>query len=189
MKFSIISVLVVASTASAAAVPYLIPRAPGAYKAYYPRQAASINSTLSTINTNVLALTQTVTAYTGGLIAAAGVASKESTLDTSIKTATTAVSGMPKLSSAESKNMLASVNTLTPNIQKTITALVAKKAQFTSAGVGGTVATDIKNLQTSTDALGKALSNIASDDTKADADKALATIDASFKEASAAFAA
>lgn len=188
MKFSIISVLVVASTASAAAVPYLTPRAPG-YKAYYPRQAASINSTLSTINTNVLALTKTVTDYTGGLIAAAGVASKESTLDTSIKAATTAVGGMQKLSTADSKNLLASVNTLTPNIQKTISALVAKKAQFTSAGIGGTVATDIKNLQTSTDALGAALVNIASDDTKPDAQKALVSIDDSFKQASAAFAA
>lgn len=96
---------------------------------------------------------------------------------------------MTKLSPADSQALIGTVGTLTPNIQATVKALTDKKQQFSAAGLTGTVSTDIKNLQTDTDALGKALVGIASDDSKTQATQSLTTIDESFKQATAAFAA
>lgn len=199
MKFSIISLLVVVSTVSAAAVPHLEKRVPSyssnpsrrttSFNTYYPRQASSINSTLSTINQNVLDLTTAIKGYSGGLLAAASISGKQSTLSTSLKSATTSIQGMQKLSSSDSKSLLQSIKILTPNIQGSIQALVGKKAEFTSAGLSGTVSSTLKTTKTDSDAFGMALVGIASDDIKPEATKSLQALDETLDQAAAAFAA
>lgn len=79
-------------------------------------------------------------------------------------------------------------DTLEPDIEAALQALVDKKPQFTSAGLAGTVRSDLNTLHSKTDTLGTALIGIASEDEKADAQAALAKIDDDFATAIAAYA-
>lgn len=78
-------------------------------------------------------------------------------------------------------------NTLEPDIQATLDALVAKKSAFTSSGLGGTVRGDLDTLKGKTDSLGSALLAKASADTQADGQAILDKIDADFAAAQAAY--
>ncbi|APA10830.1 hypothetical protein SS1G_03523 [Sclerotinia sclerotiorum 1980 UF-70] len=151
------------------------------------RTPATILSDITTIDTNVKALTTAVDNYNGGFFGLISVSSAESTLETSIKNAATDASNTSPLSSADSENILGEINNLKPDIDQALNALVGKKSTFASAGVDSTVASDLENLKKETDAFGKALLDIFSSDVKPRLTEDLNTIDTSFTNAQAQF--
>lgn len=77
--------------------------------------------------------------------------------------------------------------TLTPDIQASLTALEARKADFASLGITSVVLSTIQSLQSKSATLGTTLVNIASDDQKAAAQSAADAINADFAAAVTAF--
>lgn len=191
MKFTISSVIALALAASTTALPTAIPTEQD-HRSLSLRQAVSakanaLNGKLLSINKNIGSLTTTTKGYNGGLMAATGVADKANALDSSIKSATTAVKATQKLNSADSGAVIKSVNTITPSIDATINALVSKKSQFASAGVQGIVSDQINSLKTDTSSLAVALKKIISNDKQKAVSDPLASIAKSFKKATVAY--
>ncbi|CAD6444258.1 88ee55e3-7759-4024-a49e-dd0ac489dc56 [Sclerotinia trifoliorum] len=151
------------------------------------RTPATILSDITTIDTNVNALTNAVKNYNGGFFGLISVSSTESTLENSIKNAATDASNTSPLSSADSENIFVEIDNLKPDINEALNALVEKKSTFASAGVDSTVASDLANLKKETDAFGKALLAIFSSDVKQRLTADLDTIDTFFTNAQAQF--
>ncbi|KAF7865443.1 hypothetical protein EAF04_006418 [Stromatinia cepivora] len=147
------------------------------------RTEADILSDIDIIDTNVKALTNAVGNYNGGFFGLYSVSTAESTLEDSIKHATTDTSKTSPLSSADSESILVEINNLKPDIDQALTALVEKKSTFASAGVASTVANDLKNLKEETDAFGNALRAIFFSDAKPRLAAVLKMIDDSFTDA------
>ena len=72
---------------------------------------------------------------------------------------------------------------LTPDVKDALDALVAKKSQFTSAGLKKTVQDDLATLKSDTDSFADALIAIADDGDKSEAMDLKATIDSYFESA------
>ena len=123
------------------------------------RDAAKVLSDLQGINTDVTSLITATNNYNGGGAGnAAPIISAEATLDKAIKAATTDATNEGTLTVAQGQSQLSYItNTLEPNIEKAISALEAKKADFTTDGLIPTVCGDLKQLKTDTDALGAQL--------------------------------
>lgn len=68
-------------------------------------------------------------------------------------------------------------NTLEPSIAKAISALEAKKSNFDSDGLSGTVLSDLKNIKNETDTLGASLKAKAPSGKQANAQAALDKVD------------
>ncbi|ATZ52369.1 hypothetical protein BCIN_08g01140 [Botrytis cinerea B05.10] len=153
----------------------------------YQRTPATILTDITTIDTNVNALTKAVDNYNGGFFDLLTVSSAESTLETSIKNAATDTANTSPLSSADSTNILNAINHLIPDIQQALDALVAKKTTFANAGVASTVEGDLANLKKETDTFGKNLLAISSSDVEPKLSATLSTIDNDFTNAEAAF--
>lgn len=77
--------------------------------------------------------------------------------------------------------------TLGPDITAALNALTGREDDFAALGITSLVVTDLQDLQEDTDALGDALIAIASSDTEAEAETAVASIDTAFASAIAAF--
>lgn len=123
-----------------------------------PRQASTIQTDLNNINSGVTDLKNSVNSYNGGLFAALPIQSKASDLQKEIDSATDDANASPAIGESDSASIVAYIqNTLEPNIDSTLDALVAKKSQFASAGLTNTVKTTVSNLQTSTNNYGMAL--------------------------------
>ncbi|KAH7305664.1 hydrophobic surface binding protein A-domain-containing protein [Rhexocercosporidium sp. MPI-PUGE-AT-0058] len=144
------------------------------------RTAATIISDVSTINTNVQALTSAANAYTGGISNALKVQQAEQTLDKSIIQAGKDANATAALSSADSTKISDAIQSLIPNIDASIKAIEAKKAQFATDGLTQVVLDDFKSLQSNTDKLADRLIIIASSDVKTRAQQQKATIDSYF---------
>ncbi|KAF7959737.1 hypothetical protein EAE96_001346 [Botrytis aclada] len=155
--------------------------------AIYQRSAETIRSDIATIDTNVKALTTAVDNYNGGFFNLLTVSSTESTLEDSIKNAASDADNTSQLSSADSNDISNGVNSLIPDIEEALNALVAKKSTFANAGVASTVKGDLANLKEETDNFGKNLLAITSDDVKPQISDALSKIDNDFTNAQAAF--
>ncbi|KAF5877709.1 putative hydrophobic surface binding protein a protein [Botrytis fragariae] len=153
----------------------------------YQRTPATILTDITTIDTNVKALTTAVDNYNGGFFNLLTVSSTESTLETSIKNAAKDAANTSQLSSADSNSVLDEINHLIPDIQEALNALVAKKSTFANAGVASTVESDLANLKQETDAFGKNLLAISSSDVEPKLSAALSTIDNDFTNAQTAF--
>ncbi|KAF8862307.1 hydrophobic surface binding protein-like protein A [Acephala macrosclerotiorum] len=147
------------------------------------RDAATILSDISTIDTNVNALTTAANNYNGGILAALPITSAESTLENSIKQGTTDAQATSQLSSADAQSIIAAINTLIPDIATSLTAVENKKADFASDGLTSIVLGDLNSLKNDTDAFADALIAIASADTETEAQSQKATIDSDFQAA------
>ena len=108
---------------------------------------STILSDISTINSNVKALTSAVNSYNGGLLAAIPITNAESTLDTSIKQGTSDAQSTSQRSSTDSNTIIAAIMNLTPDIEAALTAVVNKKPQFAAAGLASTVQGDLDVLK------------------------------------------
>ncbi|KAI6908700.1 hypothetical protein D0869_09133 [Hortaea werneckii] len=152
------------------------------------RDAAQIQSDLMDINGDVVSLTDATNSYSGGLFGAIPVQNAESNLEDSIQSATSNAQASGPVSSSDSQDIIDYINnTLEPNIDSAVTAIINKMSQFQSAGLAGTVRTDLDNLKSETDDLGAALVNKAASDKKTQANAALDAIDADFQRAIAAY--
>jgi len=148
------------------------------------RTASTVLSDISTIDSDVKALTSATNSYDGGLLAAAPVSNDESTLEKDIKQGTSDAQATPQLSSSDTQATIAQVRSpLTPDVKDALDALVAKKSLFTSAGLKSTVQNDLATLKTDTDSFADALIAIADDGDKSQAMDLKATIDSYFESA------
>ncbi|KUJ12066.1 uncharacterized protein LY89DRAFT_220767 [Mollisia scopiformis] len=147
------------------------------------RDVNTILSDISTIDSNVKALTTAANNYNGGVLAAIPITSAESTLDKSINQGTSDAQATSQLSSADSKSILAAINNLTPDIAASLTAVENKKANFAADGLTSIVQNDLATLKSDTDAFADALIAIASADSKDQATAQKATIDSDFQGA------
>lgn len=151
--------------------------------AVLPRDAAQSLSDLKTIDSDTNKLTSAINSWNGQVFTAIPINNAESQVESDIKTATSNANGFTA-SSADSANIISYINTtLEPDIKKALNALVAKKAQFKSAGLTNTVTGDIKNLQSETSSLSTNLINSASSDQKSAGQAAAAKIQADFTSA------
>ncbi|KAF7899531.1 hypothetical protein EAF00_003867 [Botryotinia globosa] len=153
----------------------------------YQRAPATLLTDITTIDTNVKALTTAVDKYNGGFFNLLTVSSTESTLETSIKNAAKDAANTSQLSSDDSNSILNEINNLIPDIQDALNALVAKKSTFANAGVASTVKGDLASLKKETDDFGGNLLAISSSDVEPQLTAALNTIDNDFTTAQAAF--
>lgn len=153
--------------------------------AFLRRDVSGLQKDLTTINSDTVALTNSVNSYTGSFSQALAVNSAESTLDNDIKSATKDAQGTSgPLSDSDSQSLIDYINnTLEPNIQKAISALEAKKSTFASNGLTSTVQGDLKTLKSDTDSYGSALISLAPSDKTSAAQAALAKIDNDFQGA------
>ncbi|KAK2611019.1 hypothetical protein N8I77_004402 [Diaporthe amygdali] len=152
------------------------------------RDAAETLANLQSIDTSTKSLTSTITSWDGSLLGALGIQSAANAVGTQIDNANTAASDDAQASSADSQTIVAYVTgTLTPDIQASLTALEARKADFASLGITSVVLSTIQSLQSKSATLGTTLVNIASDDQKAAAQSAADAINADFAAAVTAF--
>ncbi|KAH7356705.1 hydrophobic surface binding protein A-domain-containing protein [Rhexocercosporidium sp. MPI-PUGE-AT-0058] len=152
------------------------------------RDAATILSDISTIDSNVKALTATFNNYNGGVFSAFPILGAESKLEDSIKQGTTDAKASSQQSSADSKSIIAAIDNLIPDIEASLAAAEKKRAQFAADNLTATVQKDLANLKAETDDFADALIAIASADTKAQGTAQKAKIDSDFDAAIAYFA-
>ncbi|RHZ64913.1 mannoprotein [Aspergillus thermomutatus] len=151
------------------------------------RDTATILSDLSTIDSDINTLTQHFNAFTGDLSQALAAQVVEQQLENDIDKATTDTKATSALSSADSTSVTNALLALKPDIVTSLDAIVAKKTQVDSAGVGSLVLSDLNALQTKTDALSSALQAIATTTDKSTIASGTADIDAAFVSAIAVF--
>jgi len=147
------------------------------------RDASTILSDISTIDSSVRALTSAVNGYNGGIFGAIPIENAESTLDKSINQGTSDAQAASQVSSTDSNSIIAAVQNLTRDIEASIQALEAKKLPFAAAGLTSTVQNDLITLKSDTDSFANALIAIASADTTDQAQAKKATIDNDFQGA------
>lgn len=163
--------------------------AASAKAAFTSRDAASTQQNLETINASVLKLTQTTTAYTGGLLAASSISNDEATLGQNIKNAISDANASEMVTEDEADAIIKYiVDTLEPNIKACMGALQAKKEELKKAGLQGTVKGDMDDLRKQTNDLGKALLAKAPESKRPEGEKAMKVVDGDFEEAVKAFA-
>jgi hypothetical protein len=94
------------------------------------RDASTILSDISTIDSNVKVLTSAMNSYSGGLSGIITIENAESTLDKSINQGTSDAQAASQSSSPDSNSIIAAVQNLTPDIGTFIQAIEAKKLQI-----------------------------------------------------------
>ncbi|PVH84438.1 hydrophobic surface binding protein-like protein A, partial [Cadophora sp. DSE1049] len=147
------------------------------------RDTATILNDISIINSDVQALTTAANNYNGGILAAIPILTAQNNLEAAIDQGITDAQATSQQTSAESQSVIAAVDNLIPNIEASLAAIRAKKAQFAADGLTSTVQTSLTNLKAKTDTFSDALIAIASEDTKATGTAQKATIDADFDAA------
>ncbi|KAF4252785.1 hypothetical protein LV164_007161 [Aspergillus fumigatus] len=151
------------------------------------RDAATILSDLSTIKTDINTLTQHFNEFTGDLLQALAAQAVEQQLESDIDQATADAKATSALSAADSTSVTNALLGLKPDIVTSLDAIVAKKPQVDSAGVGSLVLSDLNALQSKTDALSGALQDIATATDKVTIASGTQDIDAAFSSAIAVF--
>lgn len=148
------------------------------------RYAATIQSDLQKINSDTLALTQAVNNYNGGIANAGPIVSAENTLEKDIKSTTQDAQNSAPVSETDGQNILNYIkNTLTPNLEGSLSAIEVKKSKFDADGLSPTVESDLKQLKSETDDLGAALLAKAPADLQSQGKSVLARIDRDFQGA------
>lgn len=152
------------------------------------RDTATILANLAGIDTATNSLTATITAWDGSTVGAIGIATSANALGAQIDAANDEAKGETVASSADSATVIAYITqTGEPDIAATLDALIAREADFTSAGVASVVLSTLNSLKTKTDAYGATLYSITSTDQQSAALTILAKLDGDFEEAIAAF--
>jgi hypothetical protein len=106
-----------------------------------------------------------------------------------IRSATTDAQSSAPLDEATAQPAIDYVNsTLEPDVATAVDALIGKKPYIQRDGQVGTVNDELKRLRADTQTYGNALKNIAPADRQADADAALAKVDADYKRGVDAYA-
>ncbi|KAG4442210.1 hypothetical protein IFR05_002320 [Cadophora sp. M221] len=168
MKYSLLAI-VLASSASGS---------------LFARTAQTILSDISTISTNVKALTDAINSYKGDVTSAVPVTQAESKLDDAIKQGITDVKGTSgPLSDSDTTSILYAINSLIPDIISSVNAFVGQQAAFQKAGLGEVASKDLSSLQTDTTDFADALISIAPSPSLAAASSAKSCIDAVFSSA------
>ncbi|CZT06315.1 hypothetical protein WAI453_006268 [Rhynchosporium graminicola] len=152
------------------------------------RDTQTILSDISSIDTNVKALTATFNRYNGGFYSALPILSAEQNVEDSIQQGTTDTKASSQQTSAQSNRIMAAINKVIPNIESALSAAMAKKGKFAADGLTSTVQGYIDNLQNETDELADAIIAIASADTKASGRALKSRIDKDFDAAMSYFA-
>ncbi|KAH7356704.1 hydrophobic surface binding protein A-domain-containing protein [Rhexocercosporidium sp. MPI-PUGE-AT-0058] len=153
------------------------------------RDTATILSDIAAIDSKVQALTTAANNYNGGLLAAIPIVTAQSSLEAAVDKGTTDAKATSQQTSAQSQSILAAIDAGIPNVQASISSIVAKKAQFAADGLTATVRTGLVNLKAKNAAFADALIAIASADAKAAGAAQKATINFGFDAAIAVFAA
>lgn len=148
-----------------------------------PRDGAQTLTDLQTIDSDTNKLTAAINGWNGQVFSAIPITNAEKQVETDTKTATSNSNGVTYTESDASSIISYISNTLEPDIQKSLNALVAKKAQFKSAGLSNTVTTDIQNLQSETKDLSANLINGAPADQKSAGQAVADKIQADFTNA------
>jgi hypothetical protein len=151
------------------------------------RSAATILSDLKTIDNDINTLTKNFNAFTGDLAQALATQVVEQQLESDIDKATSDTKATSALSAADSTSVTNALLGLKPDIVTSLNAIVAKKTQVNSAGVGSLVLSDLQALQTKTDALSGAVQAIATATDKTTIASGTKDIDAAFASAIAVF--
>lgn len=111
----------------------------------HPREELTTTDDLNTIDSNVLALTDAINAYTGGLTEALPIQSASDTLTTTLQSASAGPGTFADDAEAQAGVKFASEN-LAPHVEACATALVAKKGDFDSAAASGLVKQDLDTI-------------------------------------------
>ncbi|KAL1970821.1 hypothetical protein VTN77DRAFT_2655 [Rasamsonia byssochlamydoides] len=155
--------------------------------AFSKRDAATVLADLSTLSNDLSTLDTAVEGFDGNILNALPIASDESTVENDIKQAISDTDASSAFSTSDSSSVTSAVTALEPSINKTISDLVAKKAEFTSAGVDSLVLQDLENLQNLTDTLSTSLqAKVTSSDASTIASGTTA-LDAAFASAIAVY--
>ncbi|KAL2073192.1 hypothetical protein VTL71DRAFT_10516 [Oculimacula yallundae] len=141
------------------------------------RDTQTILSDISTIDSNVKALTAAFNKYNGGIFSAAPILGAESKVEDSIKQGTKDAQASSQQSSAQSQSIIAAINNLIPDIEDSLAAAEKKRDKFAADGLTPTVQKDLTNLKAETDDFADALIAIASADTKAEGEAQKKRID------------
>ncbi|KAI0126999.1 hydrophobic surface binding protein A-domain-containing protein [Xylariales sp. AK1849] len=152
------------------------------------RDAAETLANLQTIDADTDSLTTTVTDWDGSVLGALGISSSATALENEIDDTNTDASDDTVYSSADSAEIVAYItDTLEPDIAASLNEIVAREADFESAGVASLVLSQLQSLQESEDTYGATLLGLFSSDQTAAAQAVQDQIDADFDAAIAAF--
>jgi hypothetical protein len=150
---------------------------------------ATTTSNLQTIDNDTRSLTKAEQNYNDGLSAALAIKIAADKVDDDIRSATTDAQSSAPLDEATAQSAIDYVNsTLEPDVATAVDALIGKKPYIQRDGQVGTVNDELKRLRADTQTYGNALKNIAPADRQADADAALAKVDADYKRGVDAYA-
>ncbi|KAF7177768.1 hypothetical protein CNMCM7691_006202 [Aspergillus felis] len=151
------------------------------------RDTATILSDIKTIDSDINTLTTNFNAFNGDLSQALATQAVEQQLESDIDKATTDTKATSALSAADSTSVTNALLGLKPDIVTSLNAIVAKKTQVNSAGVGSLVLSDLQALQSKTDSLSAAIQAIATTTDKSTIASGTKDIDAAFSSAIAVF--
>jgi hypothetical protein len=150
---------------------------------------ATTSANLQTIDTDTRSLIKAEQNYNGGLFGALAIKNAADKVDDDIRSATTDAQSSGPLDEATAQSAIDYVNsTLEPDVATAVDTLISKKSLIQRDGQVGTVNDELKKLRADTQTYGSALKNIAPADRQADADAALAKVDADFKRGVDAYA-
>ncbi|KAH8204399.1 hypothetical protein TruAng_001450 [Truncatella angustata] len=152
------------------------------------RDTAEILADLQAIDDSTKSLTSTITAWDGSTVGAIGIATAANNVGSQIDAANDNASDEAVTSSTDSATIIAYiVNTGEPDIAASLNALVAREADFETAGVASVVLSTLNSLKSKTDAYGTTLYGITAADQQAAAKAVLDKLDADFAAAITAF--
>lgn len=153
-----------------------------------PRDVTETLTDLENIDASTNALTSDITAWDGSTTGAIAIATAANSLGDLIDTANTDASDESVASSGDSATIISYITeTGEPDIAASLNALVAREADFESAGVAAVVLSQLQSLKSKTDTYGATLLSITSSDQQAAAQAELAKLDADFDAAITAF--
>lgn len=153
------------------------------------RDAAEVKQDLQTINSDTSAVTTAVNNYNGGgFTNAVPIVTAQQQLSKDLKKATETAKNAGVVSEADANDIIGYITSeLQPNIQTSLSALKAKKANFDADGLTPIVKSSLQDLKTDTDNLGAALIGGTPASKKPQAEDIQNKIDADFVDAIAYF--
>ncbi|PYH42953.1 cell wall mannoprotein 1 family protein [Aspergillus saccharolyticus JOP 1030-1] len=151
------------------------------------RDAATVLTDLQTIYTDVSTLKTDLSNWTGDLLAALGIVSDYNTVKSALDTAITDTTAASTFSTSESSSITSEVSTLSVLIVATLNEIIAKQSTAASAGVSSTLLSYVETLKTETDELGADLEAKATSTDQTTIASAIASVDAAFASAIAAY--
>lgn len=121
------------------------------------RQAQTIITVVNNIDTQAKALDTAIQSYSGG--DTTSLLSASNAVLTATNNGVQTVNGATSLSLSDALSIQSAVQTLTTDLNSTISDLVAKKSQLVSAGAGGTVEQNLQQQLTAAQSLSTAISS------------------------------